>query len=63
MTMKNYRYATMILLAMTLIAPMLLTACGKSVSAAANGKSSIAWGGSVWKGISFRQPSSTFSKG
>lgn len=33
MTMKNYRYATMILLAMTLIAPMLLTACGKSVSA------------------------------
>jgi osmotically-inducible protein OsmY len=31
MTSKSYNYATIILLAVTLIGPMLLTACGKSV--------------------------------
>jgi osmotically-inducible protein OsmY len=31
MRTKNYRFATTILLALTLIAPLLLTACGKSV--------------------------------
>lgn len=33
MTTKKYGYATIILLAVTLIAPLLLTACGKAVSA------------------------------
>ena len=31
MKTKKYSYATLVLLAMTLIAPLLLTACGKSV--------------------------------
>jgi osmotically-inducible protein OsmY len=31
MTSKSYNYATIIVLAVTLIGPMLLTACGKSV--------------------------------
>jgi osmotically-inducible protein OsmY len=30
-TMKKYRYPTVILLALTLVAPLLLTACGKTV--------------------------------